>query len=165
MAAGRAEEAEATLRKLSEFVGSLDQESPQGKETARPAEKHRTLLVEDDANQRELLAGLLNLNGVECDTAEDGLAALDFLASHERPDFVLLDMYMPRCNGPETVARIRRDPRLADLKVFALSGTPPRDLGLETGPRGVDAWLPKPVNPRTIWEVIQKHLGNTSTHN
>jgi carbon storage regulator CsrA len=165
MAAGRTEEAETTVRKLSEFVGSLDQAPPQGKDSAGSAEKRRTLLVEDDANQRELLAGLLNLSGVDCDTAEDGQAALDFLASHERPDFVLLDMYMPRCNGPETVARIRRDPRLADLKVFALSGTPPRDLGLATGPKGVDAWLPKPINPRTIWEAIQKHLGNTSTHN
>ena len=96
-------------------------------------------MVEDDANERELMAGLLNLNGVECDTAEDGLAALDFLASHERPDFVLLDMFMPRCDGPETVGAIRRDPKLADLKVFAVSGTPPRKLGLTTGPGGIDA--------------------------
>ena len=164
-AAGRAEEAAATLRKLSEVVASLNGDPAKGAKAAPPAEKRRPLVVEDDASERELMAGLLSLNGVECDTAEDGLAALDFLASHDRPDFVLLDMYMPRCNGPETVARIRRDPRLADLKVFAVSGTPPRDLGLPTGPQGVDAWFPKPVDPKTLWEAIQTHLANASAHN
>ncbi len=164
-AAGRTDEAGATLRKLSDVVNSLDREGTAGGEAGKAPAKRRPLLVEDDAEDRELLAGLLSVNGVECDTAEDGLAALDFLASHERPDFVLLDMYMPRCDGPETVARIRRDPRLADLKVFAVSGTAPRDLGLTTGPEGVDAWFPKPVNPQTLWESIQKHLENASTHN
>jgi carbon storage regulator CsrA len=160
--AGRGAEAEATLKKLSRMVESLDQEwsggQAGGRAEPKPQARRRTLLVEDDANERELLAGLLSLNGVECDTAEDGLAALDFLASHERPDFVLLDMYMPRCDGPETVARIRRDPRLSDLKIFAVSGTPPRELGLPTGPGGVDAWFPKPLNPRTLWDAIQEQL-------
>ena len=164
-AAGRTDEAAATLRKLSDVVNSLNRDGAAGGKTAGAPAKPRTLLVEDDAEDRELLAGLLSLNGVECDTAEDGLAALDFLSSHERPDFVLLDMYMPRCDGPETVVRIRRDPRLADLKVFAVSGTSPRDLGLPTGPEGVDAWFPKPVNPQTLWESIQKHLAATSAHN
>ena len=163
-AAGRTAEAAATLRKLSDIVDSLGRDCA-AREAAGPAAKRRTLLVEDDANERELLAGLLSLNGVECDTAEDGLAALDFLASHERPDFILLDMFMPRCDGPETVARIRRDPRLSDLKVFAVSGTPPCEFGLPTGPGGVDAWFPKPVNPRTLWDAIQQRLAAPAIHN
>lgn len=168
--AGRGADAEATLRKLAEAVASLERESTEGQQPAnRDVPKTpvtaRTLLVEDDANERELLAGLLSLSGVECDTAEDGLAALDFLASHERPDFVLMDMYMPRCDGPEAVARIRRDPRLAGLKIFAVSGTSPRELGVPTGPEGVDAWFPKPLNPRTLWESIQAHLAATAGRN
>jgi carbon storage regulator CsrA len=167
--AGCNEEAEATLRKLAEAVDFLDREWAKNA-SGRPAQKEarhkrRSLLVEDDADQRELLAGLLSLAGCDCDTAEDGQAALDFLASHERPDFVLLDMWMPRCNGPETVKRIRRDPRLDGLKVFAVSATSPQDLGVPTGPQGVDAWFPKPLDPQTLWESIQKHLAAKSVSN
>jgi carbon storage regulator CsrA len=155
----------ATLRKITAIMDSLKEEAAAPRKNAGAATRPRSLLVEDDADERELMAGLLNLSGVECDTAEDGLAALDFLATHERPDFILLDMFMPRCDGPETVARIRRDPRWADLKVFAVSGTPPRELGVKTGPGGVDAWFPKPINPQTLWELIQRHLGHSATHN
>jgi carbon storage regulator CsrA len=165
-AAGRAGEAEETLKKLAKAVEALERESAPRPPAAPPARpKVRTLLVEDDANERELLAGLLNLNGYECDTAEDGLAALDFLASHERPDFVLMDMLMPRCDGPEAVARIRSDPRFAGLKIFAVSGSSPREFGLPTGPEGVDGWFPKPLNPRTFWDALQNCLGARSASN
>jgi CheY-like chemotaxis protein len=118
----------------------------------------RALLVEDDPNERELLAGLLGMNGCECATAADGVEALDYLASHERPDVVLLDMMMPRCDGPSTLRAIRSQPQLADLKVFCVSGTPPQDLGVSTGPGGVDGWYPKPLNPRTLWDAIRSRL-------
>ncbi|HVS38685.1 MAG TPA: response regulator [Gemmataceae bacterium] len=168
-AAGRTADAKATLRKLTQAVDSLDRDFTE-KESGGPAvpktpAKRRTLVVEDDAIQRELLAGLLSLNGVECDVAEDGQAALDFLKSHDRPDFVLLDMWMPRCDGPETVARIRRDPKLAGLKIFIVSATAPADLGLPAGTGGVDGWFTKPINPQTLWESIQKHLADASIHN
>src|SRR5262249_10849027 len=48
------------------------------------------LVVDDDRNERELLAGLLSMNGCECRTAADGEDALLCLAA-ETPDFVLLD--------------------------------------------------------------------------
>ncbi|MCY2967177.1 MAG: response regulator [Planctomycetota bacterium] len=131
-------------------VGALVQGGPE-KRGNRPA---RALLVEDDPNERELLAGLLGMNGCDCATAADGIEALDYLASHERPDVVLLDMMMPRCDGPSTLRAIRSQPRLADLKVFCVSGTPPQDLGVATGPGGIDGWYSKPLNPRKLWDAI-----------
>ncbi len=52
------------------------------------------------------------MTGFQVDTAGDGADALDYLHSHDRPDVVLLDMLMPRCDGPTTIGRIRRDPSL-----------------------------------------------------
>jgi carbon storage regulator CsrA len=156
--AGRTEEARATLAGVLDNLSSMDREwvmkQLRGSHAAVPA-RCRTLVVEDDSNQRELLAGLLRMNGCECATAVDGVAALDYLASHERPDVLLVDMWMPNCDGPGTVRRVRSDPRYSGMKVFTISSTPPQEAGLSTGPDGVDAWFPKPLNPRKLWETIR----------
>lgn len=150
--------ADETLAKVLSGLEALDRETVgaliQGEQEKRGNRPPRALLVEDDPNERELLAGLLGMNGCECATAADGIEALDYLASHERPDVVLLDMLMPRCDGPSTLRAIRSQPRLADLKVFCVSGTPPQDLGVATGPGGIDGWYSKPLNPRTLWDAI-----------
>lgn len=118
--------------------------------------RRKMLVVDDDSNERELLAGLLSLQGCDCDTAADGEAALDYLASGHRPDFVLLDMLMPRRNGPETLRSIRANPRLQNLKVIAISGSKPEELGVNTGPGGFDAWFAKPLNPKKLLEALDR---------
>lgn len=134
-------------------------------EVARPVEpkplavppRCRALVVEDDPNQCELLAGFLRMNGFEVATSGDGARALDYLASHDQPDMVLLDMFMPRCDGPTTVSAIRSNPAFSGIKVFAISGTSPSQLGVSTGPRGIDRWFAKPVNPeRLVRELVRE---------
>jgi carbon storage regulator CsrA len=120
-----------------------------------PARRCTALIVDDDANERELLAGLLGMNGCECATAADGEDALGYLAAGGHPDVVLLDMSMPRCDGPETLRRIRADGRFAGLAVFSVSSTSPRELNVPDGPGGFDGWFPKPLNPRRLWDAIQ----------
>jgi len=75
--------------------------------------------VEDEENERELLAGYLRLAGFLVDTAGDGCDALDHLHAGERPDVVLLDMGLPRCDGATTACEIRRDPACSGLEIFA----------------------------------------------
>jgi carbon storage regulator CsrA len=155
---GLHKEAEATLIRIFELLEGVEKElqAPSPPPVLeKPVRPYRTLVVEDDANQRALLAGLLQMNGCSCDTAADGVDALDYLKTNERPDVVLLDMVMPRCDGPQTLAAIRREPRLAGLKVFAVSGCSPDELGLATGPEGVDGWFRKPLDPRKLWAVIR----------
>jgi carbon storage regulator CsrA len=146
--------AQQTLAKVIEALEAVG--APGGK--PKPPKRCRTLVVDDEKNERELLAGLLNMHGCECVTAADGEEALAYLDKNLRPDFVLLDMRMPRCDGPRTLEQIRRDPRFAGLKIFAISGTTPEDAGLQVGPEGVDAWFQKPLNPRQLWEVMQQDL-------
>jgi carbon storage regulator CsrA len=155
---------------LEKVFGLLDEVEAACAPPAKPASSAarpavRSLIVEDDHNERELLAGLLRMNGCECGTAADGLEALDYLASHDRPDVVLLDLRMPRCDGPETLARIRKDPRYAGLKVFAVSGTAPEEVGIRRGPEGVDGWFRKPLNPRQLWDAIQDSLHSAAGKN
>jgi carbon storage regulator CsrA len=121
----------------------------------------KALVVEDDANESLLLAGILRMTGYEVDVAGDGSDALDYLHSHARPDVVLLDMKLPKVDGPTTLGRIRRDPNLEGMKVYAVSATPPKRFGLKTGPGGIDRWFCKPLDPRELVRQLDNELSAT----
>lgn len=149
---------------LKEFARVQDDMAPAlaKKQPAEPEHHVHALLVEDDANESELLAGILRMSGIECDTAGDGNQALDYLEHHNRPenrpDVVLLDMKMPRCDGPSMVSAIRRNPQFRDLKVFAVSGSTPQEVGLSVSHEGVDRWFSKPIDPDRLLKAMRQEL-------
>ena len=131
------------------MLDSSKQAEPSQRRENRPKRRlrpRRALIVEDNPNESELLAAYLQMNGYAVEVVADGFEALSYLDSHEHPDFVLLDMAMPRCNGPQTVASIRRNPALRSLRLFAVSGADQRETGVAFGRFGVDRWFSKPVN-------------------
>lgn len=144
--AGLDDEADATLAEALREFSALDQEIAAEKVNR----EIRALLVEDNCNESALLAEFLRLHGIKVETACDGQDALDYLRSHERPDVILLDMRMPRCDGPTTIAAIRQNAAYEGLKVFAVSGADPDTCAADPGSRGVDRWFTKPVNPNTL---------------
>ncbi|MEQ8786616.1 MAG: response regulator [Pirellulaceae bacterium] len=150
---GMVQSAEQTLQKaLGEFE-SLDREIA---DETQP--RPRALLVEDDRNESELLAGFLRLSEFEVDTARDGREALNRLSTEAPPDVVLLDMMMPRLDGPGTVTELRSNPRYEGLRVYAVSGSSPEECGVRTGPHGVDRWFSKPINPERLVREIRREL-------
>jgi len=164
--AGRVVEADATLAQALATLAVLEKEAIDQKAgSSAPGCGCRALIVEDDSNERELLAGLLQMNGCICTTAGDGDDALARLAAGERPDVMLLDMALPRCDGPETLRRLRADERFRDLRVLSVSGTDPRTLGVAVGPGGVDGWFQKPLNPQRLWSAIQASIHSPVTAN
>lgn len=82
------------------------------------------LVVEDDADLRELLAGLLAEEGHEVRTAENGAAAFVQLYLGAPPDLMVLDLWMPVVTGPEVLEVLRQDPRLSSIPVIVVSGAP-----------------------------------------
>ncbi len=118
----------------------------------------RALVVEDNDNERELLAGYLRVSGFEVDTASDGLQAMVRLTEKTPPDVVLLDMRMPRFDGRKTISAIRNNPDYRGLKLFAVSGAQPSEMNITLGPNGVDRWFTKPVDPKTLLEAMRDVL-------
>jgi carbon storage regulator CsrA len=159
LAAGRLEAAQQLVDKLEEDVAllqeRLEQQAPgRAAPAARP--RRRALVVDDDRNTCQLLAECLRLAGLDVDTAGDGVAALDYLRTHTRPDVMLLDMVLPRCDGPTTLRTIRRNPAFADLKIFGLSGFAREDFDLGAGPDGVNGWYQKPVDPQALLQDLDR---------
>ena len=66
----------------------------------------RILVVDDDRAVRESLRRSLSFNGYSVALAEDGLEALDLIAS-DRPDALVLDVMMPRLDGLEVCRQLR----------------------------------------------------------
>ena len=90
--------------------------------------------------------------------AGGGADALDYLRTRQRPDVVLLDMGLPRCDGPTAVRAIRRDPAYAGLRIVAVSGHRPDEFDLGVGPAGVDGWFRKPIDPRELLRDVLQEL-------
>lgn len=114
---------------------------------------HRILVVDDNEALRENLVEALELEGYEVQAVASGAAALEALAEDPLPGVVLIDMLMPGMSGPELVAAIRRDPRLAGLKVALVTGVTPTREAL-----AVDAVLGKPFGVADLLGLIERLL-------
>jgi carbon storage regulator CsrA len=161
--AGLNAEMERTIAKIEEDMQLLRQRLESEPATPTPQgpcrNARRALLVEDDQNERELLAGFLRLSGFAVATAGDGCAALDQLRAGEPPDVVLLDMGLPRFDGATTAREIRRNPACARLKIFAVSGHSPSEYDIDHGPGGIDRWFHKPIDPAVLLREMTQDLG------
>ena len=114
----------------------------------------RVLVVEDDADLREMMAQILTLEGFEADTATDGADALTQLQAPGRyPDVILLDMMMPRMDGWTFVDRQAATPGIANIPVVVVSAAPRDRL------RGVRAAaiLQKPLNFEELITAVRTH--------
>jgi CheY-like chemotaxis protein len=101
------------------------------------------LVVEDDADLRDSIAGILEQEGFLVVLAENGRVALDYLRDHKPPRLVLLDLMMPVMNGWEFRDTQMRDPELSEIPVAVLSADSRTRLKAEA--LGVDRYLKKPV--------------------
>jgi carbon storage regulator CsrA len=149
--AGLADDARRTLIEAEALLESLPEFHRSEPRRHKPIE---ALLVEDNPNEEALLSSYLRMCGVNVAAVPDGSDALEFLARNKRPDFVLLDMRLPRFDGPSTVSAIRRNPQYRGLRIFAVSGSAPTEFGVQEGEAGVDAWFQKPVNPKRLVEAM-----------
>lgn len=109
------------------------------------------LHVDDEPDIREVAAFSLELDPqIELTTAESGEVALELLEGGLRPDVILLDVMMPRLDGPGTLARLRVLPGLEQTPVIFMTARVQRgerDRYLELGAVGV---ITKPFDPMTL---------------
>jgi CheY-like chemotaxis protein len=78
------------------------------------------LVIDDSELVREAAKLALEIGGMTAIAAADGEAALD-AAIAQPPDAILLDVVMPRLDGPATLARLRADDRLSAIPVAFLT--------------------------------------------
>ncbi len=149
------------VMRLYRDLESLEREANEAIEWTATAKTSHVLVVEDNDVERKLVAAVLEYSGLNVSTARDGRDALDFLSMHAPPDAILLDMLMPRCDGPEFVREVRSDPKFADVKIFAVSGIEPATLGVTTGCDGINGWFRKPLEPADLVSTLDQRLNES----
>jgi two-component system cell cycle response regulator DivK len=117
----------------------------------------KILVAEDNQSNRELFRELLESWGYEVVETVDGEAALK-AASEESPDAVLLDIQMPLLDGYEVLRRLRQDPKLAHLRVMALTAFAMRGDREKALAAGFNAYHSKPINGPVLKRDIEQLL-------
>ncbi len=110
-----------------------------------PLPESRVLVVDDNAQNCELLSAYLESIPVCVETAEDGIVGLEKVAAAP-PDLILLDVMMPRMSGFEVCRKLKSDPGTRDIPIIMVTAL--NELGdIERAVDcGTDDFLSKPVN-------------------
>lgn len=112
------------------------------------------LLVDDEADIREVAAlSLQALGGWQVSSAGGGSEAIA-IARTQRPDVILLDVMMPELDGPTTLKRLRADPQTRQIPVIFLTAKARSADQLGLAQLGVSGVLTKPFDPVALSSQI-----------
>jgi len=119
----------------------------------------RVLIVEDQADIRELIRMTLEIADFDIHEAENGDIGLQ-RAQQLKPDMVLLDVMMPgTLDGFAVCAKIKADQALRRMKVVMLSAKGQASDKEQGRQSGCDGYLTKPFSPRQLLDMMTRQLG------
>lgn len=109
----------------------------------------RVLIVDDDAENRDMLSRRLNREGLDAEAVADGLEALAALGS-KAFDVVLLDVMMPVVDGYEVLRQVKANPFTRDVPVIMISALDELNSVIRCIEAGAEDYLPKPFDPTLL---------------
>jgi len=122
------------------------------------------LLVDDDLDDQEVfLMTLEKINkNITCLTANNGVEALSLLTAQDSfvPDYIFLDVNMPKMNGIECLKNIKSIAHLSNCKVFMYSTTSETSVLEKSKTLGATDFIVKPVSPAVLKETLSEILNN-----
>jgi two-component system CheB/CheR fusion protein len=115
--------------------------------------KLRVLVVDDNRDQAASLAKVLALTGHDVQLAYDGEQALE-VAARFLPEIALVDIGLPKLNGYEVAARLRKDPRHQGLVLVAQTGWGQEQDRQRSKAAGFDHHVVKPVGAEDLQAIF-----------
>ena len=124
--------------------------------------QYDVLLVDDDADYRQLMAEILEATGLLCRIHQvaTGAEALDFLnrrgafAHAPAADLVYLDIELPDLSGQQVLGAIKGDPALCDVPVVMLTGIDDDQQKLQAARRGANSYVLKSSDPQAMIDLL-----------
>lgn len=117
------------------------------------------LIIEDDADTREIYTAALQQRGFRVVTATHGAEGVH-LARRTRPDLILLDIRMPILDGWGAARYLKSDPETRNIPICAISAYGSEEEEAETSARvNFDCFLMKPIAPEVIVAEIESRIG------
>lgn len=122
----------------------------------------KVLLVDDDADDRALFIQAIFAvdRNITCYSMSDGQQALKFLedAKNPVPDYIFLDLRMPKIDGKKCLERIRSDERLQKVPVIIYTTSTNVQDAQELADTGATHFISKPGNPEEIYFLVSQIL-------
>ncbi|TAK96126.1 MAG: response regulator [Aquabacterium sp.] len=155
----------ADLRELKDIASALEavrkaQSGPKnrGESLLRPI----ALVVDDSPVNRILAAEMLQILGYDCDTANNGEEAVEYVERY-RPDVILMDLEMPVMDGMEATERIRRYEmhgagRHVPIPIIASTARDEQDVSSSWRAIGMSAFVPKPLMMDRLATALSANL-------
>jgi CheY-like chemotaxis protein len=126
----------------------------------------KLLLVDDDADDRKYFMEAVNEidASIECMIAKDGNQALDLLndPASPLPDYIFLDLRMPKINGRQCLMQIKSSERLKHIPVIVYTTSREVEESEEMHSIGAVSFITKPTNTEEIYYVISQALEEQS---
>ncbi len=147
-----------TMETAARPRSEITSEQTRVRELAAGQPARRILIVEDTAENRQLMCAWLNPSGLEVRTAENGREAVSIWKAW-RPHLIWMDVRMPIMDGYEAIRQIRalsgrRRPIIIALTAGVFDSQRDHLIGI-----GCNDVLFKPFQPRDLYELMEKYLG------
>lgn len=120
----------------------------------RESEPYRVVVVDDDHQLAQHYALVLSQAGIESRVVNEPAQLLDTLIEF-RPDVMLMDLYMPECNGKELARLIRQDVSYVSMPIVFLSAERDQEKQFSALMHGGDGFITKPVKDRRLIAVVE----------
>jgi len=118
--------------------------------------KKKILIVEDDPDIRTMMTFILR-DDYDLVLCEDGRCGID-KAMEEKPDLILLDIYMPGISGLDVCKAVRDTPEISSTPIIMLTAGAFKDEVTKGYAIGADDYVFKPFEPEELKERIEKLL-------
>jgi diguanylate cyclase (GGDEF)-like protein len=141
----REEQVAALLSRILDLVQTHEQE------------RFRVLVVEDSRVAAIQIERALTQHSIDCQVITDPSALIGALDTYA-PDLVLMDMYMPTCNGVEATRALRQLPAYQAIPIVYLSSETDIGLQIEALRLGGDQFLTKPFNPVVLAATLKTKI-------
>ncbi len=129
-------------------------------QNASPPPSAKVLVVEDNAVNLKVATAILKKLGLNAETAENGLIAVERIKSHNF-DLILMDCEMPVMDGYEATLQIRQfeiDKNKHRTPIVALTANAMQGIEEKCLNSGMDCYIPKPVKKETLHQVLKRFL-------
>ena len=117
-------------------------------------------LIDDDPDDQEFFGLALEDigNNIRYVKADDGLHALEILKADKNflPDFIFLDLNMPRLNGKDCLIEIKKMPHLKDIPVYIYTTSMNENDKIETAKYGAEGFITKPFQFEHLVKILLK---------
>jgi CheY-like chemotaxis protein len=115
------------------------------------------LIVDDNPVNLKLAHLLLTGEGYRVRTANDAEEALEVLKAFS-PRLILMDIQLPGMDGLQLTKRLKADPATRDITILGLTAYAMKGDQEKILAAGCDGYIPKPIDTRTLPEVISQYL-------